>query len=177
MNHLIDGYNMLYALGRLGPRSTPDALQGARQWLFVLMRPIAIPPTSISVVFVSRQDSPGRRTQEIVSGVCFLSSRGQTADDLIEDLIDAAPHPCDLLVVSNDNRIKQAARHGKARSIGCLDYYEQFLQARPAGLPEVEPVAKTSTDRYEVSAEETEHWLEVFGEVDDKGKPIKRPKK
>ena len=177
MNHLIDGYNMLYALGRLGPRSTPDALQGARRWLFVLLRPAAIAPTSITVVFDSRNDSPNMRTQEIVSGVCFLYSRGQTADDLIEDLIDTSPDPRDLLVVSNDNRIKQAARHGKAQSIGCLDYYEQFLMQRPVSAPEAEPAAKTSTERGEVSAEETEHWLEIFGEVDDKGKPIKRPKK
>ena len=177
MNHLIDGYNMLYALGRLAPRSTPDALQGARRWLFDLLRPIAVAPTSITVVFDSRNDSPHMRTQEITSGVCFLYSRGQTADDLIEDLIETAPDPRDLIVVSNDNRIKLAARHGKARSVGCLDYYEEFILPGPASASEAAPAADSSTERGEMSAEETEHWLEVFGEVDDSGKPIKRPKK
>ena len=177
MNHLIDGYNMLYALGRLAPRSTADALQGARRWLFVLLRPIAVAPTSITVVFDSRNDSPHMRTQEIVSGVCFLYSRGQTADDLIEDLIETAPDPRELIVVSNDNRIKQAARHGKARSIGCLDYYEEFILPGPPSTPELSPAIKTPTERGESSAEENEHWLEVFGEVDDWGKPMKRPEK
>ena len=171
MNHLIDGYNFLYALGRLGPRSTQDALQGARRWLFVLLRPAAVAPTGITVVFDSKDTSGGSRTQEIASGVTFLYSRGQTADDLIEDLIDADPKPRDLLVVSDDNRIKLAARHGKAQGIGCLDYYEQFLMPRPAAVVRAEIVDKTA-EPAEVSAEETEHWLAVFGEVDDKGKPI-----
>ena len=88
-------------------------------------------------------------------------------------MIDADPNPRDLLVVSDDNRIKQAARHGKAQAIGCLDYYEQFLTPRPAA---VEPAAKTSPEPEEMSAEETEHWMEVFGEVDDEGRPGKRPR-
>ena len=175
MNHLIDGYNLLHALGRLSPRSTIDALQGARRWLFVLLRPVAVAPTSITVVFDSKTTSPDSRTQEIASGVCFLFSRGQTADDLIEDLIDADPNPRELLVVSNDNRIKQAARHGKAQSMGCLDYYERFLTPRPVGVEKAEAPDK-ATESEAISAEETEHWLEVFGEVDDKGKPPKHPK-
>ena len=160
MNHLIDGYNLLYALGRLGPRSTIDALQGARRWLFVLLRPVAVAPTRITVVFDSKTNTTDSRTQEIASGVCFLYSRGQTADDLIEDLIDADPNPRDLLVVSNDNRIKQAARHGKAQSIGCLDYYERFLMPQQVKEPAKVP---SKTEPEVISAEETEHWLEVFG--------------
>jgi uncharacterized protein len=174
MNHLIDGYNMLYALGRLSPHSPADALQGARRWLFDLLRPAAVAPTSITVVFDSNNTTPGSRTQELASGVCFLYSRGQTADDLIEDLIETERSPRDLLVVSNDNRIKQAARHGKAQSIGCLDYYERFLM-HPTAV-HAKPPDKTTDEPEEVSAEETEHWLEVFGEVDDKGRPIRRPK-
>jgi uncharacterized protein len=172
MNHLIDGYNLLYALGRLSPRSTADALQGARRWLFELLRPAAVVPTSITVVFDSTSTAPGLRTQELASGVCFLYSRGQTADDLIEDLIETERSPRDLLVVSNDNRIKQAARHGKAQSIGCLDYYERFLM-NPA-VVRAEPPDKTTDEPEEITAEETEHWLQVFGEVDDKGKPIRK---
>ena len=174
MNHLIDGYNMLYALGRLSPRSTADALQGARRWLFDLLRPAAAPATSITVVFDSTNTAPGSRTQELASGVCFLYSRGQTADDLIEDLIETELNPRDLLVVSNDNRIKLAARHGKAQSIGCLDYYERFLM-NPVAVP-AKPPDETTDEPEEISAEETEHWLEIFGEVDDKGKFIRRPK-
>jgi hypothetical protein len=170
MNHLIDGYNFLHALGRLSPRSTRDALQGARRWLFVLLRPAAVAPTRVTVVFDSKDS--GTRSQEIASGVTFLYSHGQTADDLIEDLIETDPSPRNLLVVSDDNRIKLAARHGKAQGIGCLDYYERFLMARPAVPAAVEDA--TTREPGEVSAEETEHWLAVFGEVDDKGKPPKR---
>ena len=169
MNHLIDGYNFLHALGRLGPRSTAAALQGARRWLFVLLRPAAVAPDRITVVFDSKDTHKGSRTQEIASGVTCLYSRGQTADDLIEDLIEAEADPRGLLVVSDDNRLKLAARHGKAQGIGCLDYYERFLMARPAAR--AEPADKTAEEPEEVSAEETEHWMAVFGEADAKGKP------
>ena len=132
MNHLIDGYNFLYALGRLGPRSTRDALQGARRWLFELLRPAAVAPARIIVVFDSKDNAA--RSQEVASGVTFLYSHGQTADDLIEDLIGTEESPRELLVVSDDNRIKLAARHGKAQGIGCLDYYECYLMPRPAAV-------------------------------------------
>ena len=173
MNHLIDGYNFLYALGRLGPRSTRDALQGARRWMFELLRPFADAETRITVVFDSKDK--GARSQELASGVTFLYSRGQTADDLIEDLIEADSHPRVLLVVSDDNRIKLAARHGKAQGIGCLDYYEQYLMPRPAAAVRAEVVDKTA-EPADVSPEETVHWLSVFGEVDEKGKPKRSEK-
>lgn len=169
MHHLIDGYNLLHALGRLTPRSSRDALEGARKWLFGQLRSVARPPTRVTVVFDAQNRSRAAPAQELAWGVCFLYSQGESADDLIETLIEAESNPRDLLVVSDDHRVRRAARHGHCQDIGCLDYYERFCQERPAleqtsGEP---PPEDGKPDG--LSAEELEHWLEVFGPDRDDG--------
>lgn len=169
MHHLIDGYNLLFALGRLSPRSGRDALEGARRWLLQQLKPVATPPTHITVVFDSRGNTIAP-TQEMASGVTFLFPRGESADDHMETLIENAPNAKDILVVSNDHRVRLAARHGHCHYLNCLDYFEHFVMNPTVKDPTPEPTGKADPEGDDMTAEEIRHWLDIFGQQDKRDK-------
>jgi hypothetical protein len=94
-------------------------------------------------------------------GVRILYSRGQTADDVIEQLIRDESNPRALTVVSDDNRIKQAGKRRGCEVLGCMDYCERWRQPRPAARPAVvsDPAKPDGS-----TEEEKRRWLEVFGD-------------
>lgn len=156
MTYLIDGYNLLYALGRLTPRGGPAALANARKELLRLLSAAAARDgASVTVVFDARRPPPGGARQT-AAHVEALFAVGRTADDLIEDLLKE-PATGRPTVVSNDHRLKEAARRRGCAWLGCLDFHERFLQPRAAARPQAdEPPEKPTTD-------EVEHWLRAFG--------------
>jgi predicted RNA-binding protein with PIN domain len=117
------------------------------------------------VVFDARSAPPGAPREDAHGGVRVLFAQGQTADDLIEDLIRDEASPRLLTVVSDDNRIRQAARRRGCAVLGCLDYYERLLERRAATPPPPPPDPPVKPERS--SPEETEQWLEVFRDADD----------
>jgi predicted RNA-binding protein with PIN domain len=165
MPTLIDGYNLLHAMGRLTPHSPPRALQSARRSLLLQVRAGHGPEAGeVTVVFDAHGAPPGAATESVFEGVQVRFARGQTADDLIEEMIRAESSPRFLVVVSDDHRIQQAARRRGCRALGCLDYCETLLRRRPtASSPGPAPPIKPEQS----SAEETRRWLEAFGELDD----------
>jgi predicted RNA-binding protein with PIN domain len=168
MPFLIDGYNLLYALGRLTPRSRRAALGGARRWLLDRLRRGHGPDADVTVVFDGSTAPADVPAHEQHGRVRFEFSTGQTADDLIEDRIAADRAPGQLSVVSDDHRIRQAARRRGCAVLGCLDYYEQFLDARrPDAPPAPAPEPGDKPDR--PSPEEMQHWLDAFGGTDEPG--------
>src|SRR4051794_3573520 len=108
MPFLIDGYNLLYALGRLTPRSGRPALAGARRWLVARLRLGHGSGAGVTVVFDGKRAPPGTPGGEGSGDVRVEFSQGESADDLIEELIAAEPSPRTLTVVSDDHRIRQA---------------------------------------------------------------------
>src|SRR5262249_15341791 len=93
-----------------------------------------------------------------------LFAVGQTADDLIEELLRADPTPARTAVVSSDRRLKQAARRRGARALGCMAYLEELARPRPpAAPPAPDPAAQPDGE----SPEEARRLLDAFGEVDD----------
>ena len=80
---------------------------------------------------------------------------------MIEAIIQRDSTPRQLTIVSDDRRLKEAARRRQCPSLGCLDYLEQVAAA--ARTPAAEGPAKPQG----VSAEETRHWLEEFGDLAD----------
>lgn len=157
---LIDGYNLLYALGRLSPHSTRTALEGARRWL---LQQLNTSPrgADMTVVFDGGMHGPD---EEVIGRVHVVYSKKVEADDVIEDLIRNTPTPRTLTVVSNDHRLKQAAQRAGCLALGALDFYEQLFftpQARADLSPEGS--AKPET----VTPEEAERWLREFADLDD----------
>lgn len=157
---LIDGYNLLYALGRLTPRSRHPALDAARRWLLQQLN--TSPRRADMTVVFDGQSS--LRHEEMHGHVHVVYSEKVSADDVIEELIRTSGTPRGLVVVSNDNRLKHAAQRAGGRALDCLDFFEQ-LQAPPAPpLVETDPSpGKPET----VTPEEAAVWLREFGELDD----------
>ena len=81
---------------------------------------------------------------------------------MIEAIIRRESSPRRLTVVSDDRRLKEAARRRQCPSLGCLDYLEQV--GRP---PPPSPAENGPTKPQGVSAEETQRWLEEFADLAD----------
>lgn len=160
MRYLIDGYNLLFALGKLSPRSGKPALENARRWLAQQLQNRHPDRALVTVVFDGQRAPPGATSHEHTGSIPFLFSQGQTADDLIEDLIAADSAPRELTIVSNDHRIRQAGRRRGCSVLGCLDYFEQ-PPSRPAPRPDDAPT------KPEPSSADNERWLREFKDLGD----------
>jgi hypothetical protein len=151
MRFAIDGYNLLFALGKLTPRSPKGAIDPARKWLMTQVR-AAHAADDVTVVFDGK---PGRGTAE--AGAVY--SGRLEADDVIEERIRGESAPGRLTVVSDDLRLREAARRKGCVVLRCLDYAERHLLSGPAPPPPDEPAERPSDDR--------QTYLEMFKHLDD----------
>jgi hypothetical protein len=118
---------------------------------------------AVTVVFDAGQAPPGAEVEQDHQGVRVLFARQREADDVIEELIaqDSAPHG--LTVVSDDRRVRRAARRRHCPVLGCLDYVEQL--GRPAPPPAAPPDDAPAKPQG-VSREEAQHWLREFADLE-----------
>src|SRR5690242_13106530 len=110
---LIDGYNLLYALGWVrGRRGGPAALEKARRHLLGLLSgAYGAEAATVTVVFDAAKAPAGVADSEIYQGVHVrYAVRHEQADDLIEEVIRQDSAPRQLTVVSDDHRLQRAAR-------------------------------------------------------------------
>src|SRR5205809_7364029 len=121
MRYLIDGYNLLYAMGVLRNRAGPTGLQKARRGLLGLLRgAYGEEAAEVTVVFDAAGAPPGAAEEEHYQGIHVRYAIHQDqADDLIEALIRHHSAPRQLTVVSDDHRIQQAARRRQCTVQGC----------------------------------------------------------
>ena len=163
MRYLIDGYNLLHAMGVLAGRVAPHGLEKAR--LALLDRLLALhadDPGRVTVVFDAAKAPPGAEREQDYKGVHVLFALAEEADDVIEAIIRREPAPRQLTVVSDDRRLKEAARRRQCPALGCLDYLEQ------AGRPSPAPSAGDGPTKPQgVSAEEAQRWLKEFADLAD----------
>jgi predicted RNA-binding protein with PIN domain len=166
MLYLIDGYNLLYALGVLRKRMGPDGLERARQNLLGVLRgSFGDESSSVTVVFDAARPPPGVAAEGEYQGIHVRFAIDMAAaDDLIEVLIGKASAPRHLTVVSDDHRIQKAARRRRCVVRGCGDFLQELERRRkPPVVPPGGQPAKPSG----VSREETQHWLKEFADLDD----------
>lgn len=166
MRYVIDGYNLLHALGLLTGRVGPHGLHKARLALLSrLSGHPAIDATFLTVVFDARHPPPGARSEEEYQGIHIYYAVGQEADDVIEEIIRTEPAPRQLTVISDDHRLQQAARRRQCLVLGCLDYFDQLEQRRPRvqRSADEESAAKPQG----VSGEEVRRWMAEFADLAD----------
>ena len=161
MRYLIDGYNLLYVLGWAPKRAGSPSLESAR---LGLLRQLAGWDGEVTVVFDARGAPARAGGDQTYRGIHVIFSRGQEADDVIEDHIARERQPASLTVVSDDRRLRKAARRHGCREMGCVDFLE--LLRRPAPEPE-SPAPSRPPKREPASAEEVEHWLREFADLAD----------
>ncbi len=163
---LIDGYNLVHALGFLHPRQPASALHEARLKLFDFLKGhFKDEAHRLTVVFDAHRPARGGNPDQWVRGIHVLYAvRHQVADDLLEILLASESQPSTVIMVSSDSRLLKAARRKKVLAWTC-DAFLDFLDRKPENL--LKKPEKNAQDRASLSPEETEHWLREFGDLDN----------
>lgn len=108
----------------------------------------------------------GKKSSETTHrGLLVRYAYRQTADDAIEALIAAERHPKKLAVVSNDNRIRDAAKR-KRCAVYSTDAFVDWLMK-----PALAPTAPATPEPEAPTADEMAAWLDAFSQPPPKRKP------
>ena len=159
MPFLVDGYNLLHALG-LAERSPGRGVwqrAGTRLLDWLADGHAGKPEADVLVVF-DAQAAPGRGSEAAHRGVRVVFARGGTADDWIEEMVGRERVPARLTVVSNDNRIALAARRRGCPAWSCQEYTDYLLVPT---RPRPEPAAG---DEKPTAVGDADEWLRIFGD-------------
>jgi hypothetical protein len=166
MSVIIDGYNLISAVGIIGRGVGPGGLERARlallNFLAESLEPGEIGGTTI--VFDANNAPPG--LPRIVShrGLrVHFASRYPDADSLIEELIVEESAPRGLTVVSSDHRIQRAARRRKAVAVDSDVWYEDVIRRRRARQASVSSKQAEAKPPVPLLEEDVDYWIGVFG--------------
>jgi uncharacterized protein len=166
MRYLIDGYNLLHAMGVLQGRAGPTGLEKARLRLLGLLHgTYGDQSADVTVIFDAAGAPFGAEEEATYQGIHLrFAVHQQEADDLIEALIREDSAPRQLAIVSDDHRLQQAGRRRHCVVLGCQDYLEALDHYRASkrrnlrGPPEKTPLPGQA---------ETERWLSAFADLED----------
>ncbi len=165
--YLIDGYNLIHALGFLHSQAGPHGLERSRlKLLQFLLDQLGSEASQATVVFDAAHAPRGARPIIVFKGIEVRFAVGvEEADDLIETLIHAYPVPRrSLIVISSDHRLLQAAQQGDAVGWSCTEFLDHLEAARRQRPPA--PSAPPEKAEH-LSPAEAEHWLQEFGDLAD----------
>lgn len=162
--YLIDGYNLLFAMGVLSARAGPHGLENARLGLLGLLQGTYGEETArVTVIFDAAHAPPGLAPEQDTKGVHVRFAVGENeADDVIEELIRQAAAPKHLTVVSDDHRIQQAARRRHCAVLGCADYLDWLADHRRQRQQTPQKPEKPSS----ASPLDKQYWLAEFADLD-----------
>jgi predicted RNA-binding protein with PIN domain len=166
MRYLIDGYNLLHAMGLLRPKdAAAKALENARlDLLDRLHKLFGDNSHNLTVIFDAGRVPRRGLAEHDYCGIHVRFALRQEADDLIEALIQSEASPKSLTVVSDDRRIQVAARRRQCPVLGCnqfLDVAER--EPRSCSVEPVHPNTKPEIG----SQEERQRWMAEFAALDN----------
>lgn len=160
MRYLIDGYNLAHALGVLAGKVSPAGLERSR---ISLLKFIAAAHGNaagdVTVVF-DAGSARGLNLRQTIVGIDVRFAVGEEADDVIERLVKADAAAKQLAVVSDDRRLREAARRRGCEVLGCLAYLDR-LEAMPK-IQASRPEAPEKPDR--PTPAEAAEWAERFAQ-------------
>jgi hypothetical protein len=165
MSLLIDGYNLLNAVGIAGRGAGPGGLERSRlallNFLAESLSAEEIPRTT--VVFDARSAPPGLPGTTDHRGLTVRFAAGyEDADSLIEELIRSDSAPRKLVVVSSDHRLQRAARRRRATPIDSDAWYAEVLQRRRQRQQQSAVEGKNRPPLPPL-AEDVDYWVRQFG--------------
>ncbi|MEO2031636.1 MAG: NYN domain-containing protein [Planctomycetaceae bacterium] len=157
---LIDGYNLMHAVGIARRRYGPGDLEVCRnrllQQLAARLTPAAVERTTVVFdAFGSDDDSRRRQVQHGV--IVIYAPAGTDADSELERIVAADSSPKQLLVVSSDHRLHRAARRRKAKVIDSEVFWESL---------DPESVRSAGPHPHQRQQTDTAFWLQQFADVD-----------
>lgn len=164
MRYLIDGYNLLHAMGLLAGKVGPHGLEKARLALLGrLLGDHGSAAADVTVVFDASRAPPDAVPEVFYQQIHVLYALDGEADDLIEALIQRDAVPRQLTVVSDDHRIQRAARRRRCLALGCMEYLDHMERLRRCKPSAPDALAKPQGG----SDEEKQHWLREFADLAD----------
>jgi uncharacterized protein len=170
MPFVIDGYNLLFALGFTSRHWGPHALEKSRDDLLAWVeKAVADSAPSVVIVFDGRQEFRGRAIGRRPSGLEVRFTADQLADDAIEELIRKEANPRRLTVVSSDHRIQEAARRRGCEAWDSTHFIDWVLEQGAPAPPKPAPPkpAPPATKPDSTSDEDVAHWLREFGAIEE----------
>jgi len=152
MRYIVDGYNLMHALGLVATGAAEPAFHAARvRYLDWLAQKVLHKPSASCRVVFDAQRSKRDLGSSTHRGLIVQYSHRITADDLIENLLAVEKVFAELYVVSNDNRLKTAAIRRGAVAMSC-EAFVDWLELPPEWTsppsaseqekPELDPVAE-----------------------------------
>jgi predicted RNA-binding protein with PIN domain len=162
---LVDGYNLLHAMGILKGRAGPSGLHKARLGLLGLLHAVyGEDSVDVTVVFDAASCASDRAEENYQGLHIRWAIDHPSADDLIEGLIQHCAAPKQLTVVSDDHRIRDAARRRECKVLGCFDYLEWLERHRQKRLKDER---RQPSKPQQVSDKDSQYWLSQFADLED----------
>jgi predicted RNA-binding protein with PIN domain len=129
---IIDGYNLLHASGVFGADRGARGFEQSREALLDMLVDLLGPDAAATIVVFDAARAPDGLPGRLVHGGMrvWYAREYPDADSLIEELVEADTAPGHLVVVSNDRRLRAAARRRRARAVGCEEWLAEARAAR-----------------------------------------------
>lgn len=171
---LIDGYNLMHAVGIARSTYGPGELEQRRtQFLKTLVGHLTDDQRSRTMVVFDAGNAPQDLSRrQVMAGMdVVFAPPGGDADTVIEEVIAAHSAPKRLRVVSSDHRLQKAARRRRAAFVDSEDFAAELDRRGPVSRQDQRASRRGQVEhpKYtgKTSAKETAHWLDVFGDAAD----------
>ncbi len=132
MSVLIDGYNVIYASGKLGDLMDEGRIEQARHGLIsTLARYYAHRKEQVTVVFDGRTGhypDSSRKSFTFENIRVQFTGRNRLADDRILDTAAASAHPGEITVITSDRALAAGVRRTGAHTRESADYIGEILR-------------------------------------------------
>lgn len=151
MPYLIDGNNLLGSWG--GPRGEDDRRAEVVRRVAAFCR---LRGAKATVVFDGHPLRADMARQQLGDVLVRVPVQGEDADTVIRELIDRAPRPAELVVVSSDKELYSYARTRGASTLRAHEWNaleRQLLAQR----------GRSETDEKPDREDDLEGWLKKFG--------------
>jgi predicted RNA-binding protein with PIN domain len=157
---LIDGYNLMHAVGLASARLPPGRLEAARLRLLDWLADAADGRGALLRVVFDAKAAPAASPEADHRGVRVAFAFRRTADERIEELVGAEPRPDRVTVVSNDGQVREAARRRGCGLFACEEFVDWLVGGRPGARPL--PVPEPDKPEPPATPDELAAWLAAF---------------
>lgn len=163
MRFLIDGYNLMHAMGLLRGPVGPNGLAKARAALIGRLSAVHVETDRATLVLDARGALAGAEPDDAHGPIHIHYSLNEEADDYIEHEIAHDSAPAQLIVVSSDRRLRDAASRRGSESWVCGDYIDwlertQKERSRPKRSEDDKPTAMSENER--------KSWEKLFSDAE-----------
>ena len=161
---IIDGNNLLHAMHAHAP--IPHV--GRETMVKVIDHWARQGDDKVTLVFDGPVPREGLARQMASGRVTVRFSASVTADDVIARMIQRARDPGSVRVISSDTALRYEALHRRCRYADSVTFIAELFPCEDTSRPKV---AGSTETPHQVSPQETEEWLRLFG-LDDEDEPF-----